>query len=603
MSRAAAEVNNGGGCVRAIVNPRWVRWGMLAVGSLGLILAGCGSSPTPSATTVKSVTLVGGVATEPTWWFPVDPVSYNSTSNDVTGQMWKGLFHISKNDTINFSRSIASSITPSNHDTVFTIKFNPKWHWSNGTPVTAYDSAFTWQIYKASSVSSAPWENSSVGGTSFDRIQSVVAKNATTLVVTITQPSNPVWVELNVLGYPTPVPVKIWNHYPDPSNPNLVNPADMTKELNWLLKVGRTPMAPQFRVVDGPYDVTKFVNDNYWVMSANPKYDGHQPAIKTLVYQYETSSVRVYVGLKSGLLAEASLPSAYTADAHSLSGYRAANAGYVISYNLLQPNFHSNAPVIGGLFNKLYFRQAMQMGINQAQIAKVLYHGFAIPGCTVVAQKPTNPYYDTHVHCYPYNPAAGKKLLEQHGWHLNSNGVMTRNGVTLAFNFLVMSGSTTDTNIVQYLKQSWAQEGIDVTLTQQPFSQLINLITNPQNTGKWDLAWWGAGWYEGEGYPSTSLYLTGATNNFGGFSSKTMDRLATAVYAPGTPAQAQQRLDAYEEYAAINLPVLMMPEYVGVGSPAPYRIIKNGLHGVSKYHSPVNGGSEPWRWTVTSPSV
>lgn len=575
----------------------------MAVSSLALILAGCGSSASASTAVPKSITLVGGISTEPTWWFPVDPVSYNSTSNDVSDLMWKGLFFVNKNDTIDFNRSIAQSITVSHDDTVYTIKFNPKWHWSNGTPVTAYDSAFTWELYKDSSTSSAPWENSSVGGTSFDSIKSVVATNASTLVITVIKPFNPTWVELNVLGYPTPVPVQEWNHYPDPSNPNQIAPGDANKELSWLSKVGINPMAPEFKVVDGPYDVSKFVNDDYWTMTANPNYDGHKATLKTLIYEYETSDSSIELALKRGGFAEATLPSEYTSTAKSLAGYRAESYGYVISYNLLQPNFHSDAPVIGGLFNQLYFRQAMQMGINEKQIANVLYDGFATPNCTVVAKEPANPYYDKNVTCYPYNPAKGKALLEAHGWHENSNGVMTKNGVTLSFNFLVMSGSNTDTNIEQYLKASWAKEGIDVNLDEEPFSQLIDMITNPANTNKWDLAWWGAGWYEGEGYPSTSLYLTGAANNFGGYNSPEMDKLATDVYKPGTPAQAQQRLDAYEEYAAQNLPVLMMPEYVGVGTPSPYRMVKTWLHGVSKFHSPVNGGTEPWYWTVSGPQT
>jgi peptide/nickel transport system substrate-binding protein len=586
--------------VKSASKPRWARWGVAAAASLSMILAACGSSPTTAPTTAhNSISLVGGIATEPNWWFPITPVSYNSTSNDVNGLMWKGLFFVTKNDTIDFSRSIAESVSVSNNDQTYTIKFNPKWHWSNGTPVTAYDSAFAWQIYKDSSVSSAPWENSSVGSTSFDSIKSVVAKNASTLVVTVDKPSNPTWVELNVLGYPTPVPVKVWNHYPDPSNPNLINPADVNKELLWLERVGQNPSAPQFKVIDGPYFVSKFVHNSYWTMVWNPNYDGHKATIHTLVYEYDTADSSVLLALKSGQYAEATLPSEYTSEATKLPGYRAENYGYVISFNLLQPNYHSDAPVIGSLMNKLYFRQALQMGINQQEIASKLYDGFATPNCTVVAKEPANPYYDKNVTCYPYDPAAGLKLMEQHGWTLNSNHVLTRNGVTLSFPFLVMSGSQTDTNIEQYLKQSWAKEGIDVTLDQMPFTQMIGIVTNPAQTNKWDLAWWGAGWYEGEGYPSTSLYLTGAANNFGGWSSSEMDTLAKAVYDPGTPAQAQQRLDAYEEYAAKNLPVLMMPEYVGVGTPAPYRVVKTWLHGVSTYHSPVNGGSEPWRWTTS----
>jgi len=72
------------------------------------------------------------------------------------------------------------------------------------------------------------------------------------------------------------------------------------------------------------------------------------------------------------------------------------------------------------------------------------------------------------------------------------------------------------------------------------------------------------------------------------------------AYAPGTIANTYKIIDQYEEYTARNLPVLMLPEYVGAnGTPAPLRVIQPWLHGVTKWHEPVTGGSEPWRWTTT----
>jgi peptide/nickel transport system substrate-binding protein len=569
-------------------------WRAAAVGvaaaALMAGLAACGTTPVSTGPAPTTVTLVGGIQSQPDWWFPITPVSFNSVANDATGLMYKSLLWISANATINFSRSLADRITPSHDDTVFTIQLNPKWHWSNGTPVTAADCAYAWAIYHASGQPNAPWINSSMGSSSFDAIKSVTAAGRYTVVVTLNKPYNPTWVELDVLNYASPIPKAVWDKY-----------SNMRQELEWLYSVGDKPNLPEFRVVDGPYDVQTVVNDEYWTLVANPHYSGHKAAVKKLIYEYETSADNVFVGLRKGVYGTASLPSSFVAAARQLKGYAIKVRPYEYSFDMIQPNFWPNAAVIGGLFNQLYFREAMQLGINERAIIKSFYHGYAAYECTAAAPAPKNSVYDPNTcKVFPgFNPARGRALLEAHGWHL-VNGVMERHGVRLAFTMPYQAGSNTDTLIAEYLKSTWAEEGIDVTLEPVPFAQLITLVTTPSDRGKWTLVWWGGGWTQGEGYPDLSLYKCNSANDFGGYCSATLDHLIAQVYAPGTPAQAQQRLDAYEMYVAQNLPVLFMPDYIGSGiSPAPYQAVKTWLHGWAKWHLPVYGGSEPWRWTTT----
>ena len=116
--------------------------------------------------------------------------------------------------------------------------------------------------------------------------------------------------------------------------------------------------------------------------------------------------------------------------------------------------------------------------------------------------------------------------------------------------------------------------------------------------------WWGGGWTQGEGYPDLSLYKCNSANDFGGYCSQTHDHLIAQVYAPGTPAQAQQHLYAYEMYVAKHLPVLFMPDYIGSGiSPAPYQVVKTWLHGWAKWHLPVYRGQNPGAGPRALPSA
>lgn len=129
--------------------------------------------------------------------------------------MHRPLLHISKTDTINYGRLLASGITVSDNDTVCTIHMNPEWHWSNGAPVTAEDALVSWQVLVGAGQTSSLWMYSAAGiGGLPAKWKSAVATNRPTLVVTTTQSVNPVWFEMNGLSQIGPVPASVWAHYP-----------------------------------------------------------------------------------------------------------------------------------------------------------------------------------------------------------------------------------------------------------------------------------------------------------------------------------------------------------------------------------------------------
>lgn len=561
-----------------------------AMAALAFVITGCGSGqPTSAQTTYpSSVTLVGGIQTEPNWWFPVVPTAVCSTSNFGISLLFHPLLWISRADAVEYSRSIAQSVTPSNNDTTYTIQLKHTWQWSNGHPVTAQDVVYSWKLVDASAQPKAPWLSCGVGiGGIANLWQSVVATGPYTVVVKTTKPVNPVWFEINGLAQLVPVPKSQWDHT-----------SNMNAELSWLLKNGNQPTSSRLQVVDGPYKLTKFVNDQYWTFVANPKYSGHKAAVKKLVFTYETSSANVYASLRQGNFSTATLPMSFYKAAHQLKGYRLEHQGYAFGINFIDPNESPKAPAIGGLFSHLWFRQVMQYGINQPQIASYLYRGFATPDYGPVPIQPPNQFYDPHLTVYGYNPQKGLALLRAHGFHL-VNGVMQNGNLKLSFNFVYMSGSNTDTHIVELLKADWAKEGVQVNLVAQPFNQLIAGVGQGPLAGKWTMAWWGAGWFYGPDYYPTGggLFSSTGSANSGGYSNQKMNQLIAATYQPGTPAQEQRRLDAYQQYVSQQLPVLWLPEYVGFGSPVTYAVVKPWLHGVVKWYSPIEGESYN-RWTI-----
>jgi len=562
------------------------------VGSVGLLASACGASAAASAPTTanSTVSMALPVGFSLNWWPPLVP-SY-ACSDIVGGGGFNGpdtywpLVWVGRSDNVNLSRSIASSIVPSNNDTTFTITLNPKWHWTNGSPVTAADVVYDWNLIKAASAPNSPMPYcfSGSGGVPGDW-GTATATGKDTVVVTTTKSVNPVWFEHNGLSQIVPLPKQLWDRY-----------SNMTQELNWIKSISTKALNPIYQVVDGPYVIKKAVTNSYWEFKANPHYDGlHKPAIKTLILRYETSSAAEFAQLRTGKVDVGPLSYSLYSESKQLTGYHlVAEKGF--EFDELPINFRSDALGVGGLFNNLYIRQALQMGINQPGMISALYHGLAVPTYGPVPATPRTPYYDPALKSpYTYNLAKGKALLEQHGWKMK-NGVMTNaSGQQLAFTFIYPTGSPTYDSVAQLLAEDWGQEGIKVTLDAVGSSDYSAIVEDPSGGSKWALAGDMAWGYGPDFYPSGGgLFASGAGFNMGDYNSPTMNTLIAKTYEGGTPAQVSARFFAYEAYADQNLPVLWMP------TPENLMEVSNQIHNYRKAYDLVTNYSLINWWTLGS---
>lgn len=557
-----------------------------------IMLAGCGgtSSQTgsPPASSVSGTAAIAlPVDASPNWFFPVESATTFSIYNSqVSFWMYRPLLYITSKDSIDLSRSIASKVLSNRTGTQYTITLGNKYKWSNGHPVTAQDVVFSWNIIKAASsgASSIPWTygGAGIGGVPGEW-SSVKAAGPKKVVVTLTRPVNENWFEHNGLGQIVPVPKSVWDKYG----------SNWPKELSYIKGLANSPQAPQYKVVDGPYKFSDMQPNNYWAFVANPTYGGHRSSLKKIVYQYETSSAAEFLALKSGTITAGYLPNSDWSSQKSLSKDK-LYVQYPFGFNYLVPNLNTKA--MGGLgptFNKLYVREALQMGMNQHGIIG-LNHGYGVVEDTTVPSQPHTIFYDAKLAkpLVRFNPQAGKHLLESHGWH-EIKGVMTRHGIRLAFPVIYSSGSSLLTNEMQILKQDWAKEGIAITLDPQQFNTVISTGT-AQTPSKWDMMNWGGGWtYEPDYYPSGGgLLATGSASNSGSYSSSTMNHLIKATYNPGTTTQNLKALFAYEAYARKTIPDLWLPWL------PTFNEYSTQISGFQKSSNPVTDLISPNYWTI-----
>ncbi len=561
-----------------------------ALGIAPIILAGCGTPNAAQPTTKSNVSqpVHGGTIIQAlgplvaiNWYQPLRPVAYNSLYDAwAASLMYKGLFHIAPNGTIDFSRSIASAISWNKAGTVYTVKMNPKWYWSDGAPVTAQDVQFTWKLIQAASSSNAPapWPYAGAGSGGVPQlIKSFQVINAHEFQITLTNPVNQVWFEYNGLGDFMPLPAQAWDLHPN----------NLDQELSYLASNGNN--VNFFKVVDGPFRLTNAIQNVSWTFTPNSHYDGHKPYINKFVLAYQTSETSEVNGLKTGTVQVGYLPlSMYSVRSQLTNDTLNTSYNYSIDRTIL--NFRS--PSVGTILRQLPVRQAMQMGIDQQSIIQALYNGMGVPGTGPVPLHPKTFLAPQLSHpLYPFNIKAGIQLLNKNGWHLVNNVMTNSKGQQLSFNMEYNAGSSTTLAMVQIMQQDWAKEGIKVSLSPLPFATMLQYHHQPT---KWEIQT-GLGWSYGGSYPTGGgMYASNGGYNFYGYSNQAMDSLIAATHSPQpSVASSQKALDNYQLFAAHHLPNLWMPVPEGLGE------VENTVHGVRSSANSFTESISPQYWWIS----
>ena len=567
------------------------RWAAISglIGSAAILLAACGGSSSTSSTQAplqKANTVVTALPLQVgiTDYAPIANASaYTIYNSGVEYMMWAPVVMVSGSDTIDWADSLASKITTNANDTQYTVTLK-NWNWSNGQPITASDVAWTTNVLLAAcTMANTPY---TYGGCGFGGLPpssahavltGAKAVGEHTVVFTLNKSVNPVYFELNGLGQIQPMPQKIWDK------------GSYKADLTLLSQIYNKPTASEYKVVSGPYKFQSMINDESYTFVPNPAYGGHKATV-TWVEQYEASDSAEFAALKKNQINAGYLTASMYGSASQLSGQytRALSQGFC--WYGVELNSASNALNVGAAFADQKVREALEYGIDQNAIGKVLDgtldgQNMWIPNYSAIPDgfpSLTKAVFGVSSipNAYPFNPAQGKKVLEQDGWSLNSQGVMQKNGVQPKFPVFYDSGSTETANAAVILQQDWAEMGVQITPQPVAFDTLVGMSDAQGAATKWAMNWTGGWCYEPNFYP-TGGGMWGYYDSQDDYNYAPFNQAVANAYLPGTPAQAQQRMYAYAEATAKDLPFLWQPGGYTVNEVAPY------VHGLSQYYNPV----------------
>lgn len=565
---------------------------LLAAGALGLSAcssSSSGGSSAPSASNAYSYGKIpapasgvksGGVlhvaedtGADPNWIFPITPVANFTvyTVNQFQYLSWRPLYWTPKGSvpTVDYSRSMTDAKPViSNGGKTFTIKLNGKYTWNNGAKVNAQDVLFWYHIDQAAVKESPANAGNYSPGQFPDNVTQAKALDDQTVQFTFNRVYNPDWVLGTQFNQIMPMPAKAWAKssangalldYTKPANAKAIYDF-MVKQSKSLSTYSSNPL---WKTVDGPYKIKSYnTSTGAASFTANSSYSGEGKAniseVDLLAYTSPTSEFNDLQSgkLDFGYVKSDNWPQLSRLKAKGYNVYGLPDFGF---YYMVF-NFKDKAGGFDKAISQLYVRQAFAHLQDQAAEIKGAFKGFAAPAYGPLGVAPKSPFTPANAltNPYPFSVSAAKKLLTSHGWKVVPGGTTTcqdpgtaanqcgkgvAKGQNLNFTFYYTSTPVSVRQVVTTYASNLKQVGVTVNLKTDTFNNIIsneNDPSSPQNESKWGMSDFGG--FTENIYPSTNtLFNTTGSNNQGGFSDPTLDKLITgSMLSPDSSALTKE---------------------------------------------------------------
>jgi peptide/nickel transport system substrate-binding protein len=467
------------------------------------------------------------------WTCSFNPFNPSNLAQGITmGQVYEPLAFVNTLESGKASPWLATAWTwgAGNKTLTFTIRNGVKW--SDGTPMTAADVAFTFNLMKK------------FPGLDLNSVWSVLS-SATQ------QGSNQVVFTFKTAAVPyfyyiadqTPiVPQHIWSKIANP-----VTYADSNPVATGAFMV--QPCSPQ--------NITYVANPHYWQPG--------EPKIAKVLYPAFTSNDPANTYLATG---QAQWGSQFIPDIQSFYTSKSPDNHYwfpPIANVTLIPNL-----TVPGL-NNVAVRQAMAYAIDRNKVSQIGEYGYEPPANQGAVVTPTfSSWTDTaaaNQYNYTYNPAKAKQILTSAGFKMGSNGIfVSPSGKPLSFTVINIGGYSDWVASMQVIQTDLKAAGIQITpdnLSQNDFlARLYNgdyQLAYNNNTGG------PSPYYEFRQWlysPNSAPIGKQASSNWERYSNPATDALINQYASTTSLAQQQQIVDKLQLVMLQDVPIIPVTEEV-----------------------------------------
>lgn len=346
---------------------------------------------------------------------------------------------------LNFQGMLADSITTEDNRN-FVVHIDEAATWSDGTPITAEDVAYTALRLISPVINNTAmmyYVFEGVGDDGFveagaDSVDGIQVIDDKTIQFTTKDSMSLTTFENSYARYLLTLPKHVIEKYTE----------EELSTAEWF---------NQPDVISGPFYVTEFDVDHYISYKANPDYWKGAPKIDKLNIKIVDGS-QLYAGLQSGEIditqhTMSVIPPEDYASVEALDNVDVVYGSPVTNQSMFIQT--ANVPDVR-------VRQAMLYAINREQLLSELLdgHGEVVDGFLSSA----SPFYDDSITPVTYDPEKAKALLEEAGW----DGSQT-------LRFYVNSGDSTFVNAATVMVAQWAAVGIKAEVQTVDFATLMSV--------------------------------------------------------------------------------------------------------------------------------
>jgi peptide/nickel transport system substrate-binding protein len=561
--------------------PRSLMMAFSFFAGLILLLGACGApSPGTTPSSGSSATPVkGGTWTDDLYEEPdsLIPNASSETFSDMVDQaLYAPLFVGDPTGKIN--PGIATRVpTATNGDIsadlkTWTFHLRPGLKWSDGMPLDARDVDFSWRL----------WTNPKFPvsfSTGFNLITSAdVSPDNLSITFHLKQAFSPfvsVWTD----GLMAPLPA---HHFkgvaPDKviTSPDNLNPS----------------------VTSGPFMMKESKPGDHYTVVRNPNYyraSEGLPYLDSVVFRVVTSQDTILKDLQAG-----TINSAWFLDVSKKIAYQRLT-NYTLTSNPYSANFEA---MYFNFKNKILgshpeVRQAMAMAVDQQALISTARRDEAVPLCTDHG-KAYVPGYQPDPPCPKFDQTAANALLDQMGWVKGADGVRTKAGMRLEFQYSTTANNVWRADDELILQSDFKAIGVKINIQNYPASTFFGTFLGGGNpspptgavAGRNDLQ----EYEDSFTYDADDSSLLACNqfppngSNFAFYCNPALDKLFTAEQATADPTARQQVFNQIHQIYLTNFP------FVTLYGPIDIAMHKNNVH---NYTPGPMGASETvniWNW-------
>jgi peptide/nickel transport system substrate-binding protein len=437
----------------------------------------------------------------------------------------------------------------------WTVHLRPGLVWSDGQPYDARDVDYSWRL----------WLNSKFGAITTQGYDLISSSDETSDELSITfhltqgyAPFLSYWVD----GWFAPLPA---HHF------SRLAPEAILKEI----------LNP--KVTSGPFLLGEYLPADHVTLVRNPRYYRAREGLPYLdKVVYRITDVDPLQDLQEGTIA--SIPAL---DVSKVQAYQRLS-GYTLVTSLTNANFE-------GMFFNFHnvvlashpeVRQAMAMAIDHQALIQMASHSLATPLCTDHGSF-YHPGYEVTAPCTPFDPAAAKKLLDDSGWAKGADGVRTRGGQRLEFEYSTnVTGIQYRFDIEAILQRNFRAIGIQLDIQNYSKDQIFGHLlpegkASPPSgavAGRYDIAEYATGPGGASYYDPDDSWLLSCDQippkgqNWDFYCNPALDALYKQELATADPGVRQQLFNQIHGIYLTELP------FITLYSQTELSIVRKGMH-------------------------